>query len=92
VVKPGVGCRLVCGSESSVALRRVVEHNARRSDAGAARGVGPTRGVGMTHVGPTWVHEVGKLTLGDKNISFLAETLSKLRFYRSTTLATTLIR
>jgi hypothetical protein len=30
-------------------------------------------------VGPTWVHRVGKVMLGDKNINFLAETLFKLR-------------
>jgi hypothetical protein len=33
-------------------------------------------------VGPLWVHEVGevgKVTLGNKNIMFLAETLPKLR-------------
>jgi hypothetical protein len=34
-----------------------------------------------------WVHGVGKTALGDKNNSFLAETLSKLRFYGCSTLS-----
>jgi hypothetical protein len=34
-----------------------------------------------TRVGPTRVRTVGKEALGEKNIMFLAETLSKLRFF-----------
>jgi hypothetical protein len=32
-------------------------------------------------VGPTWVHGVGKVMLGDKNIIYSVETLPKMRFY-----------
>jgi hypothetical protein len=39
--------------------------------------------------GYTWV---GMTTSGNKNISFLVETLSKLRFYGSSTLSTPPIR
>jgi hypothetical protein len=31
-------------------------------------------------VGPTWVRGVGKATTGEENISFVVETLPKLRF------------
>jgi hypothetical protein len=37
----------------------------------------------LRYVGLTWVHEVGKVTMGDKNIMFLAEILPKLRFLQS---------
>jgi hypothetical protein len=33
-----------------------------------------------TWVGPTWVRQVGNMTLGDKNITILTKTLSKLWF------------
>jgi hypothetical protein len=56
------------------------ESAARECGVGLQRRDGVIAWRRAARVGSTRVRTVGKVTLGEKNIMFLAETLSKLRF------------